>query len=89
MRTLLSLVLVVFGAEASAQTKRRARDHGIPFPGTPGPLNAITDLAGVEVGQVTLIRGDGRLEAGKGPIRTGVTAVLPRAKSSDPAMAAW
>jgi len=89
MRTLLSLFLVVFGAEASAQTKLRARDHGIPFPGTPGPLNAITDVAGVEVGQVTLIRGQGKLETGKGPIRTGVTAILPRGRSSDPVMAAW
>jgi L-aminopeptidase/D-esterase-like protein len=89
MRTLLALVLIVLGPGASAQTKPRARDHGIPFAGTPGPHNAITDVAGVEVGQVTLIRGEGKLEAGKGPIRTGVTAILPRGKSSDPVMAAW
>ena len=56
----------------------RARDLGIPFPGTPGPLNAITDVAGVEVGYTTLIAGDGKLVVGKGPVRTGVTAVLPR-----------
>jgi D-aminopeptidase len=56
----------------------RARDLGIPFDGTPGPLNAITDVAGVEVGYMTLISGEGRLVVGKGPVRTGVTAILPR-----------
>jgi D-aminopeptidase len=60
----------------------RARDLGIPFEGTPGPLNAITDVAGVEVGYTTLISGEGKLEAGKGPIRTGVTAILPRGHDS-------
>jgi D-aminopeptidase len=59
----------------------RARDVGIPFDGTPGPLNAITDVTGVEVGYKTLISGEGRLVIGKGPVRTGVTAVLPRGKS--------
>jgi len=58
----------------------RARDLGVPFDGTPGPLNAITDVAGVEVGYKTLISGEGRLVVGKGPVRTGVTAVLPRGK---------
>jgi D-aminopeptidase len=67
----------------------RARDLGIPFPGTPGMLNAITDVAGVTVGQVTLISGDGPLEVGTGPVRTGVTAVLPRGKSYDPVFAGW
>lgn len=65
-------------------TKPRARDIGIPFDGTPGPLNAITDIPGVEVGFTTLIEGEGPLEVGKGPIRTGVTAILPRAKRRDP-----
>jgi len=65
--------------EASAQT--RARDLGVPFDGTPGPLNAITDVAGVEVGHVTLIEGSGRLVVGEGPVRTGVTAILPRGRS--------
>jgi D-aminopeptidase len=60
---------------------RRARDLGIPFDGTPGRLNAITDVAGVEVGYKTLISGDGKLVIGKGPVRTGVTAILPRGKS--------
>jgi L-aminopeptidase/D-esterase-like protein len=59
----------------------RARDLGIPFSGVPGPLNAITDVAGVEVGHVTLNFGAGRLEVGKGPVRTGVTAILPRGRT--------
>jgi len=66
----------------SAKFKPRARDLGIPFDGTPGPLNAITDVAGVTVGHTTLISGEGKLQVGKGPIRTGVTAVLPRGKDS-------
>lgn len=68
----------------------RARDLGVPFEGAPGPLNAITDVAGVEVGHVTLISGEGRLIVGEGPIRTGVTAILPRGKSSStPVFAGW
>ena len=70
--------------------KPRARDLGIPFEGAPGPLNAITDVAGVEVGYSTIVRGEGALERGRGPVRTGVTAILPRGKTSkDPAFAAW
>jgi len=73
-----------------SQTKPRARDLGIPFDGTPGPNNAITDVAGVEVGFATLIAGEGRLVVGKGPVRTGVTAILPRGKGShDQCFAAW
>lgn len=73
-----------------AQAKPRARDLGIPFDGTPGPLNAITDVAGVEVGHMTLISGSGKLVVGQGPVRTGVTAVLPRGKSlTDPVFAGW
>jgi hypothetical protein len=69
-------------APSSAQSlEPRARDLGVPFDGTPGPLNAITDVAGVEVGFKTLIAGEGRLVVAKGPVRTGVTAILPRAKS--------
>jgi D-aminopeptidase len=68
----------------------RARDLGIPFQGTnPGPLNAITDVAGVEVGFTTLISGEGKLVEGKGPVRTGVTAILPRGKKFDPVFAAY
>jgi D-aminopeptidase len=65
---------------AQTHTEPRARDLGVPFDGTPGPLNAITDVAGVEVGYKTLISGDGPLVIGKGPVRTGVTAILPRGK---------
>lgn len=67
----------------------RARDLGIPFDGTPGPLNAITDVDGVEVGHTTLISGEGKLEVGCGPVRTGVTAILPRGKQYDPVFAGW
>jgi L-aminopeptidase/D-esterase-like protein len=52
-------------------------------------LNALTDVAGVEVGQVTLIEGEGALEVGKGPVRTGVTLILPRGRSADPVFAGW
>jgi D-aminopeptidase len=78
-------------AQTAAAAKPRARDLGVPFDGTPGPLNAITDVAGVQVGQVTLISGSGPLVVGKGPVRTGVTAILPRGKagSGDPVMAGW
>src|SRR5215472_4840925 len=67
---------------AEAVHKERARDLGVPFDGTPGPLNAITDVEGVLVGHTTLISGSGKLVVGKGPIRTGVTAVLPRGTAS-------
>jgi L-aminopeptidase/D-esterase-like protein len=86
----LAVVGLVAALAAPQQSKPRARDLGIPFEGTPGPLNAITDVAGVEVGLVTLIDGDGPLVVGKGPVRTGVTAVMPRGKrSTDPVMAGW
>src|SRR5437016_4914552 len=69
----------------------RARDLGIPFEGTPGKFNAITDVPGVEVGYTTLISGEGKLEVGKGPVRTGVTAVLPRGRDAmnDPVFAGY
>ena len=65
-------------------TKLRARDVSIPFDGTPGPFNAFTDVPGVQVGFTTLIEGNGPLEVGNGPIRTGVTAILPHGKCKDP-----
>ena len=65
-------------SELTAQAPHRARDLRVPFDGTPGPLNAITDVAGITVGHTTLISGDGKLQQGVGPIRTGVTAVHPR-----------
>ncbi|SRR6266545_5752290 len=103
-RLLLLLVLVV-ALDASAREPQkspparttteskqtRARDLGIPFEGTPGEFNAITDVAGVEVGYTTLITGEGKLEVGKGPVRTGVTAVIPRGHDSlnDPVYAGF
>jgi len=73
---------------ASATKMPRARDLGIPFQGIPGPLNAITDVAGVEVGEVTLIRGEGPLVVGKGPVRTGVTVIFPLGKAAMTGVAA-
>ena len=70
--------LLLLAALTASQADGRARDLGIPFEGTPGPLNAITDVPGVEVGQVTLISGQGPLVVGKGPVRSGVTVVFPR-----------
>ncbi|HEY2858040.1 MAG TPA: P1 family peptidase [Terracidiphilus sp.] len=68
----------------------RARDLGVPFDGTPGQFNAITDVPDVEVGSTTIIRGDGPLKVGEGPVRTGVTAVLPRGKNdTHPTYAGW
>lgn len=67
----------------------RARNLGIPLEGIPGPFNAITDVKGVEVGQTTLISGNGKLEVGKGPVRTGVTAILPKGKTYQPVFAGW
>jgi len=82
--------IFLYCLSASAQNKPRARDLGVPFDGTPGSLNAITDVKGVEVGHTTLISGDGPLKVGVGPVRTGVTAVLPRGKNStDPVFAGW
>ncbi len=72
-----------------SQAKPRARALGVPFDGTPGPLNAITDVAGVEVGHATIVRGDGPLVVGKGPVRTGVTAIWPRGKVWQPVFAGW
>ncbi|HXI92835.1 MAG TPA: P1 family peptidase [Blastocatellia bacterium] len=76
---------------APAQSKPRARDLGVPFDGTTGPLNAITDVKGIEIGHTTLISGEGKLQVGAGPVRTGVTAILPRGKqsSNDPVFAGW
>jgi D-aminopeptidase len=95
MRGALPLLLAAaaLAAPLAAQgpaAKPRARDLGIPFEGSPGRHNAITDVAGVEVGHATLVSGRGRLVRGQGPVRTGVTAVLPRGKQSfDPVFAAW
>jgi len=87
----LAAVFPLLSQAQESVKKERARDLGVPFDGTPGKLNAITDVPGVEVGHTTLISGEGKLQVGKGPVRTGVTAVLPRGKSSmsDAVFAGW
>ncbi len=67
----------------------RARDLGLPFEGVPGPFNAITDVDGCLIGHTTIISGEGPLVRGRGPVRTGVTAILPRGRDIDPVFAAW
>jgi D-aminopeptidase len=87
----LSAAVLVWNVSSPAAQERvvRARDLGIPFQGgPPGPLNAITDVSGVEVGFTTLISGAGKLVEGKGPVRTGVTAILTRGRTFDPVFAA-
>ena len=78
-------------AQEKSPAKPRARDLGVPFDGTPGPLDAITDVSGVLVGHTTLISGEGKLQVGKGPVRTGVTAILPRGADTmnSPVFAGW
>jgi D-aminopeptidase len=85
--SVLILLLIIF-LNAQSQDKR-ARELGIQLDGIPGLLNAITDVSGVEVGHTTLISGEGKLEVGKGPVRTGVTAILPRGRTYDPVFAGW
>jgi D-aminopeptidase len=94
----LLLLLLVLVLDSSARepipapTKTvRARDLGVPFDGNPGKFNAITDVPGVEVGYTTLISGEGKLEVGQGPVRTGVTAILPRGRDAmnDPVFAGY
>ncbi len=82
----LGILLVTFSTEAQ---RPRARELGIPFNGIPGPLNSITDVKGVEVGHSTIISGRGINEIGKGPVRTGVTAIFPRGKKYSPVYANW
>jgi L-aminopeptidase/D-esterase-like protein len=83
------VALLVLPALLAAQ-KPRARDVGVPFDGTPGPNNAITDVAGVEVGHITVVDGSGPLVRGTGPVRTGVTVVRPRGhRTADAVFGAW
>ena len=88
---LLALASVSLSQPSSSQTtKPRARDLRIPIEGSAGPLDAITDVMGVEVGQTTLVSGSGKLEVGRGPVRTGVTVIHPRGKGNpDPVFGAW
>jgi L-aminopeptidase/D-esterase-like protein len=84
------MAVLIAGTLCVAQTKPRARDLGVPFDGTPGANNAITDVKGVEVGHTTLISGNGKLKVGEGPVRTGVTAIHPRGKNTnDSVFGAW
>jgi D-aminopeptidase len=94
MRWVISCAIAALSIAAigtSAQGKLRARALGIPFEGAPGPLDAITDVSGVTVGHATIVDGDGPLKVGIGPVRTGVTAVLPRGRDSigRPSYAGW
>lgn len=84
-------VALTLSSTALTQRASRARDLGVPFDGTPGALNAITDVSGVTVGHSTIISGEGALLVGQGPVRTGVTAVLPRGRDSmaRPSFAGW
>ena len=90
--TFLASLLTLAAAAEAQPAKPRAREMGISslIGGTAGALDAITDVAGIEVGHTTLISGGGKLVRGQGPVRTGVTIVHPRGKSSsDPVFGAW
>jgi len=88
-RLLLATALMLAMPGFSGATESpRARELGIPFSGIPGPFDAITDVAGVEVGHATLIRGEGPLVVGRGPVRTGVTVIFPLGKSAVAGVAA-
>ena len=83
------MLLLLFLQISSYAQKPRARDIGIPFDGVTGKYNAITEVKGVEVGYSTIISGNGKNILGKGPVRTGVTAILPRGKNNNPVYANW
>lgn len=90
MRLSLLLPLCMVCLSGFAQAPQRARALGVPFDGNPGPLDAITDVKGVEVGDTTLIRGEGKLIVGQGPVRTGVTVIFPRGRADgEPVYAGW
>lgn len=91
MKKILTIALLLLIFVPGHAQKPRARDLGVPFDGTPGKLNAITDVKGVEVGHSTIISGEGENSAGKGPVRTGVTALFPRGKGKkfSPVYANW
>lgn len=89
MKKLLFILLLFLIQPTIHAQKPRARDIGIPFEGNPGKFNAITDVNGVEVGFSTIISGQGKNVLGKGPVRTGVTAILPRGRNNNPVFANW
>jgi L-aminopeptidase/D-esterase-like protein len=87
---IVMLTLAVTASAAVGQGTPDGRTLGVSLDGTPGPFNAITDVAGIEVGHATIVQGAGRLVVGQGPVRTGVTAILPRGRAAgDSAFAAW
>lgn len=88
MKFAFTCTILLLAAHVFSQ-KPRARDIGIPCEGTPGRFNAITDVAGLEVGFSTIISGEGKNVLGKGPVRTGVTAILPRGRTNNPVYANW
>ena len=91
MRSHLALLVALLTLSGVLQAQKpRERDLKLPIGGAAGPLDAITDVAGVEVGHTTLISGSGKLVVGQGPVRTGVTIVHPRGRANnDPVFAAW
>jgi len=90
LMAIVAIALILIQDECLAQNRPRARELGIPFEGATGPVNAITDVRGVEVGHTTIISGEGKLVVGKGPVRTGVTAIFPKGKDfRDRVFAAW
>ena len=86
MKSIITITLI---SSIAFSQKPRARDIGVQFEGTTGKFNAITDVKGVEVGPSTIIIGSGKNEIGKGPVRTGVTAIFPRGKKFNPVYANW
>ena len=89
MDELKYIIILLLVLSIGHSQKSRARDIGISFFGEPGKLNAITDVIGVEVGHATIISGKGKNVVGKGPVRTGVTAIFPRGKKFSPVYANW
>ena len=89
MKRIAAIILIIFIQSSISTQKPRARDIGIPFDGVTGKYNAITNVKGVEVGYSTIISGSGKNVLGKGPVRTGVTAILPRGKNNNPVYANW
>ena len=88
-RFIVSILILITSCQIVLSQKPRARDIGIPFDGQTGKFNAITDVRGVEVGYSTIITGTGKNIRGKGPVRTGVTAILPRGRTNNPVYANW
>ena len=89
MKKITVILLLILVHSFSFAQKPRARDIGIPFEGTTGKFNAITDVKGIEVGYSTIISGTGKNIRGKGPVRTGVTAILPRGRNNNPVFSNW